>query len=243
MADNVDLQAKEREERGKNAARRLRASGMTPAVLYSNAGEAGKSTSLSIPTKIVDYTLHHYGDNALYDISLGGNTSTARVVDAHRDPVSGTLVHVDFAPVNMRERIEVTVPLAVVGEAPGVDEGGVLQQVAYEIQVESLPGDIPQEITIDVSSLGMHENLTLGDLTLPQGVTLLSDPEEVAATITAPTEITEEEMEAAGIVEEPTDEEEAAAAEEDEEAAEREEATNEDAPGEGEGPAGQNVQA
>lgn len=237
MADNVDLQAKERGERGKNAARRLRASGMTPAVLYGD----GESTPLSIPTKIVDYTLQHFGDNALYDIALGGNTSTARVVDAHRDPVSGSLVHVDFAPVNMRERIEVTVPLAVVGEAPGVDEGGVLQQVAYEVQVETLPGDIPQEITLDVSSLGMNENLTLGDLTLPQGVTLLSDPEEVAATITAPTEITDEDMEAAGIVEEPTDEEEAAAA--DEEAAEGEEATDEDAPEEGEGPAGQNLQA
>jgi large subunit ribosomal protein L25 len=155
-------------------------------------------------------------------------------VDAHRDPVSGSLVHVDFAPVNMRERIEITVPLAIVGEAPGVDEGGVLQQVAYEIQVESLPGDIPQEITLDVSNLGMNENLTLGDLMLPEGVTLLSEPEEVAATITAPTEITEEEIEAAGIVEEPTDEEEAV---------EGGEATDEDTPGEGEGPAGQNVQA
>jgi large subunit ribosomal protein L25 len=209
---------------------------MTPAILYNDAGEAGKSTSLSIPTKTVDYTLQHFGDNALYDISLGGSTSTARVVDAHRDPVSGSLVHVDFAPVNMRERIEVTVPLSVTGEAPGVDEGGVLQQVAYEVQVESLPGDIPQEITLDVSNLGMNENLTLGDLTLPEGVTLLSDPEEVAATITAPTEITEEDMEAAGIVEEPTDEEEAAAADD-------EEATEEDAPEVGEGPAGQNVQA
>jgi large subunit ribosomal protein L25 len=209
---------------------------MTPAILYNDAGEAGKSTSLSIPTKTVDYTLQHFGDNALYDISLGGSTSTARVVDAHRDPVSGSLVHVDFAPVNMRERIEVTVPLSVTGEAPGVDEGGVLQQVAYEVQVESLPGDIPQEITLEVSNLGMNENPTLGDLTLPEGVTLLSDPEEVAATITAPTEITEEDMEAAGIVEEPTDEEEAAAADE-------EEATEEDAPEVGEGPAGQNVQA
>ena len=123
----------------------------------------------------------------------------------------------------MRERIEVTVPLAVVGEAPGVEEGGVLQQVAYEIQVESLPGDIPQEITIDVSSLGMNENLNLGDLTLPEGVTLLSEPEEVAVTVTAPTEITEEEMEAAGIVEEPTEEEVAA-----EEAAEGEEASEEE---------------
>ncbi|CAN5649915.1 50S ribosomal protein L25 [soil metagenome] len=238
MADNVDLQAQERAERGKNAARRLRASGMTPAVLYGEGNEAGGSTALAIPTKKVDYTLHHFGDNALYNIAIDGDTSTARVVDAQRDPVSGLLVHVDFAPVNMREIIEVTVPLTVTGEAPGVDEGGVLQQVAYEIQVESLPGDIPQEITLDVSSLGMNENLTLGDLTLPDGVALLSEPEEVAVTVTAPTEITDEEMEAAGIVEEPTDEEELA---EEEEAAEGEEAPGEDAPEEG--PAGQNVQA
>jgi large subunit ribosomal protein L25 len=236
VADNVDLQAQERGERGKNAARRLRASGMTPAVLYGEGNEAGGSTALAVPTKIVDYTLHHFGDNALYNIDLDGGTSTARVVDAQRDPVSGILVHVDFAPVNMSERIEVTVPITVLGEAPGVEEGGVLQQVAYEIQVESLPGDIPQEITVDVSGLGMHENLTLGDLTLPEGVTLLSEPDEVAVTVTAPTEISEEEMEAAGIVEEPT--EEAAEIEED---AEGDVAFEEDAPEEG--PAGQNVQA
>jgi large subunit ribosomal protein L25 len=241
VADNVDLQAEERNERGKNAARRLRASGMTPAVLYGEGNEAGGSTALAVPTRIVDYTLHHFGDNALYNIAIDGDTSTARVVDAQRDPVSGLLVHVDFAPVNMQEIIEVTVPLHVTGDAPGVEEGGVLQQVAYEIQVESLPGDIPQEITLDVSSLGMNENLTLGDLTLPEGVTLLSEPEEVAVTVTAPTEISEEEMEAAGIVEEPTDEEEAAAAAE--EAAEDGEAAEENAPEEGEGPAGQNVQA
>ena len=237
MADNVDLQAQERGERGKNAARRLRSSGMTPAVLYGEGNEAGGSTALAVPTKKIDYTLHHFGDNALYNIAIDGNTSTARVVDAQRDPVSGLLIHVDFAPVNMTERIEITVPLHVIGEAPGVDEGGVLQQVAYEIQVESLPGDIPQEITLDVSSLGMNENLNLGDLTLPEGVTLLSEPEEVAVTVTAPTEISEEEMEAAGIVEEPTDEEEAA---EGEEAAEDEEAPEDDAAEEG--PAGQNVQ-
>jgi large subunit ribosomal protein L25 len=203
MADNVTLQANEREGRGKNAARRLRASGMTPAILYGDRG----STSLAVETRTLDYTLTHFGDNALYDIDLGTGSSTARVVDAHRDPVTGLLVHVDFAPVNMREKIEVTVPLTVLGEAAGAEEGGVLQQVAYEIQVETLPGDIPQEITLDVTNLGMNENLSLGDLTLPEGVTLLSDPEEVAATVTTPTEITDEEMEAAGIVEEESDEE------------------------------------
>lgn len=226
MADNVDLQARKREGRGKNDARRLRAEGMAPAVLYGD----DLSTAIVVPAKTVDYTLQHLGDNALYDIRLDSDTATARVVDVQRNPVSGQLVHVDFAPVNMRERIEVMVPLHVTGEAPGVEEGGVLQQVAYEIQVESLPGDIPQEITLDVSGLGMNENLTLGDLTLPSGLVLLSEPEEVAVTITAPTEITEEEMEAAGIVEEPTDEEAAAeAAEEAEEGAEGDEVPAEEA--------------
>jgi large subunit ribosomal protein L25 len=233
MADNVDLQANERSERGKNAARRLRASGMVPAVLYGGDGDA---TALAVPNKIVDYTLHHMGDNALYDIDLGSGGSTARIVDVQRDPVSGRLIHVDFAPVNMRERIEVTVPLHVVGEASGAEEGGVLQQVAYEVHVESLPGDIPQELTIDVSSLGMGENLTLADVALPEGVTLISDPEEIAATVTVPTEITEEDLEAAGVVEEEPEEGEPVEGEEAPEDGE------ELSPEEGEGPAGQNVQ-
>ena len=234
MADNVDLQAKQREERGKNAARRLRASGMVPAVLYGD-GDGG-TTALAVPDKVVDYTLQHLGDNALYEIDLGSGGSTARIVDVHRDPVSGRLVHVDFAPVNMRERIEVTVPLHVVGESPGAEEGGVLQQVAYEVQIETLPGDIPQELNLDVTSLGMNENLTLADLTLPEGITLVSDPEEVAATVTAPTEITEEDLEAAGVVEEEPEEGEPVEGEEPEAGAEP-------SPEEGEGPADQNLQA
>ena len=236
MADNVDLQAKPREERGKNAARRLRASGMLPAVLYGDGD--GSSTALAVPDRVVDYTLQHLGDNALYDIDLGAGGSTARIVDVQRDPVTGRLIHVDFAPVDMQQRIEVTVPLHVVGEAPGTDEGGVLQQVAYEVRIESLPGDIPQELTLDVSTLGMNENLTLADLTLPDGVTLITEPEEVAATVTAPTEITEEELEAAGVVEEEPEED----LEEGEEAPEEAPEGEEPSPEEGEGPADQNVQ-
>ena len=236
MADNVDLQARERAERGKNAARRLRASGMVPAILYGDGD--GQSKPLSVPGKIVDYTLHHLGDNALYDIDFGAVTSTARIVDVQRDPVTGRLVHVDFAPVNMQERIEFTVPLHVVGESPGAEEGGVLQQVAYEVQVESLPGDIPQELTIDVSNLGMGENLHLADVMLPEGATMISDPEEIAVTVTTPTEITEEDLEAAGVVEEESEE-----AEPVEGAAEEPEGKEEPSPEEGEGPAGQNLQA
>lgn len=205
MADNVVLQASERTGKGKNDARRLRVDGFTPAVLY---GDGGGSTSLAVPVKIVDYTLTHYGDNALYDLDFGEGVQTARVVDAQRNPVTGRLVHVDFAPVDMTERIEVTVPVTVIGEARGVEEDeGVLTQVAYEIQVESLPGNIPQEIEVDVSSLGMNENLTLGDITMPEGVILISDPEDTAAIVTPPDIITDEELEAAGVVEDESDEE------------------------------------
>jgi large subunit ribosomal protein L25 len=207
MAENVDLQAREREGRGKNKARRLRAQGMIPAVLYGDGGE--ENTMIAVPTKVVDYTLTHVGDNALYDVNLGGDRGdlTVRVVDVQRNPVTGKLVHVDFTPVNMRERIVITVPLAIAGESPGVAEGGVLDQVAYEVEVETLPGDIPQEVTLNVSHLGLNEKLTVGDVTLPEGVTLVSDPEEIAASVTPPTEISEEELEEAGIVEEPSEEE------------------------------------
>jgi large subunit ribosomal protein L25 len=208
---------------------------MLPAVLYGDGD--GASTALAVPDRVVDYTLQHIGDNALYDIDLGAGGSTARIVDVQRDPVSGRLLHVDFAPVDMQRRIEVTVPLHVVGEAPGTEEGGVLQQVAYEVQIETLPGDIPQELILDVSSLGMNENLTLADLSLPEGITLVSDPEEVAAIITAPTEITEEELEAAGVVEEEPEE----VVEEGEEAPEA--AEGEEEPEEGEEPENHNQQA
>ena len=137
MADNVSgRQGSERpgQERARSLRRRY------AAVLY---GDGDGTAVLAVPTKVVDYTLQHSGDNALYELSIGsGGSSTARVVDVHRDPVSGRLIHVDFAPVNMRERIVVTVPLAVDGtdESPGVNEGGVLDQVAYEVEVESLTG-------------------------------------------------------------------------------------------------------
>ena len=208
---------------------------MVPAVLYGDGD--GENAVLAVPAKVVDYTLRHLGDNALYNLKVGGQGDlTARVVDVQRNPVTGKLMHVDFASVDMRERIVVTVPLAITGEAPGVVEGGVLDQVAYEVEVESLPGDIPQEVTLDVSNLGLNENLTLADVSFPEGVTLVSDPEEVAVTVTPPTEITEEEMEAAGIVEEPSEVE---APEE----GVLEEASEDIAPREGEGPAGQNLQA
>lgn len=209
---NVNLEARDRNNVGTNFSRQSRREGFVPAILYRKGENSAK---LTVRAKTIDMTLQNLGDNALYDIADDqGRSTTARIVDLQRNPVNDQLLHVDFIPVVMTERIEVTVPLSIIGEAPGVEQDdGVLNQVLYELQVESLPGNIPQELELDVSSLGMNENLTLGDISLPEGIDLISDPEETAVTVTPPDVITDEEMEAAGIVEEPTEEEEAAAAE------------------------------
>jgi large subunit ribosomal protein L25 len=207
--DRVELHAEARTRKGKGVARKLRRSGMAPAVLYGD-GEK-ENTLLSVPERVVDYNLQHFGDNVLYDLHLGSQSSTVRILNSQRDPVSRQLLHVDFVPVNMRERIEITVPLSVVGEAPGVkEEDGVLQQILHEVQAECLPGNIPQELELDVSGLQMGGQLTLESIELPEGVELVSDHEEIAVTITTPTQISEEELEAAGVVEVESEEEESA---------------------------------
>ena len=121
------------------------------------------------------------------------------VKDLQRHPVRGEAVHVDLLRVNMAETIHTTVTLELTGaeEAPGVVEGGVLNQETRELNIEALPGDIPDSITFDVSGMEMNETVTLSELTAPDGVTLLDDPEEtVLATITPPTlEPVEDEIE------------------------------------------------
>ena len=120
------------------------------------------------------------------------------VKDLQRHPVRGDIMHVDFIRVNMNETIQTTVVLELVGadDAPGVDQGGVLSQETREVNIEALPGDIPDVISLDVSDLEMNATVNLDALTAPQGVTLLDEPETVIATITPPTlEPVEEEIE------------------------------------------------
>jgi large subunit ribosomal protein L25 len=121
------------------------------------------------------------------------------VKDVQRHPVRGEIVHVDLLRVNMNETIQTTVVLELTGgdDAPGVSEGGVLSQETREVNIEALPGDIPDSIVHDVSAMGMNETLTLAAVTVPAGVTLLDDLDEtVIATITPPTaEPVEEEIE------------------------------------------------
>src|ERR671927_1921540 len=180
---------------GSRSARRLRRDGAVPGVLYGGGDEPAH---FSVDARTLRNTLAHSG--AILQVSLdGGKESPVLVKDVQRHPVRGDVVHVDLLRVRMDEAIQTTVVLELTGadEAPGVVEGGVLTQETRELNIEALPGDIPDSITHDVSGLEMNATLTLAAITAPRGVTLLDDPDEtVIATITPPTaEPVEEEIE------------------------------------------------
>src|SRR5215210_9082794 len=184
--DNTSLSLTARAPEGSRSARRLRREGLVPGVIY---GGDGGPEHFAVDARILRNTLAHSG--AILEVSVdGGQGVPVLVKDLQRHPVRGEAMHVDLLRVNMAETIHTTVVLELTGaeESPGVAEGGVLNQETRELNIEALPGDIPDSITFDVSGLQMNETVTLSALTAPEGVTLLDDPEEtVLATITPPT--------------------------------------------------------
>ena len=134
----------------------------------------------------------------MIEVAIGGSPTNVLIKDVQRHPVRGEAIHVDLLRVRMDVAIHATVPIEFVGsdEAPGVVEGGIFNQELREVNIEALPGDIPDNIQYDVSGLEMNATVTLDVLTAPQGVTLLDDTDTVIATITPPTlEPVEEEIE------------------------------------------------
>lgn len=177
------LDARPRAIEGSRANRRLRRSGRVPGVLYGGGQDP-------VPFDVDERELRHAlaARGAVLEVAIDGETSPAVLKDAQHHPVRGTTVHIDLLRVRLDQPIHATVVLELTGaeDAPGVREGGILEHVVRELNVEALPGDIPESIVHDVSHLEPAATLTLSELTAPQGVTLLDDPETVVATITAP---------------------------------------------------------
>ena len=195
MAESTKLSLNARDPEGSRTARRLRRTGEVPGVIYGGDAEP---SHFSVDARILRNTLARSG--AILDISIdGGKASPVIVKDLQRHPVRGEIMHLDLVRVNMNETIHTTVVLELIGadEAPGVSEGGVLSQETREVNIEALPGDIPDTITHDVSKMQINDTLTLSAVTVPAGITLLDDLEEtVIATITPPTlEPVEDEIE------------------------------------------------
>ena len=192
--DSSPLSLTARSPEGSRSARRLRREGLVPGVVYGGGEEP---QHFSVDGRVLRNTLAHAGQ--VIEISVdGGTTGNVLIKDVQRHPVRGEATHVDLLRVRMDQAIHATVPIEFVGseEAPGVVEGGIFNQELREVNIEALPGDIPDVIQHNVSMLEMNATLTLEVLTAPQGVTLLDEVETVIATITPPTvEPVEEEIE------------------------------------------------
>lgn len=176
------VEGKIREERGKGPARRTRLTGMVPAVLY---GGRGSSVALAVNAKQVAKILRsESGHNTIFTVQVaGGGDENAMVKDWQVDPVTNNLLHVDLMRIAMDVRMRVRVPVHVFGEAEGVKlQGGIFEMVTREVEIECLPGDIPEEFRMDISGLTIGKQLRASDLPIdPQKIKLLTDPARVLA--------------------------------------------------------------
>jgi large subunit ribosomal protein L25 len=191
MADaTTKLEVSSRAAEGSRAARRLRRSGRVPGVVYGGGGDP-----LSFDADARELRLALARSGAVLDLSIDGHAATPVVLkEAHRDPVRGETVHVDLLRVRLDEAIQAVVPLELTGaeDAPGVKEGGVLEQITRELNVQALPTAIPESIVQDIGAMQIGETIVLSALSAPAGVTLLDDPETVLATLSPPRLQTEE---------------------------------------------------
>src|SRR5882762_8032511 len=195
MADSsTKLDVTSREAEGSRAARRLRRSGRVPGVLY---GGGGGSLGFDVDARELRLALARSG--AVLDLSVDGGKATPVVLkETQRDPVRGETVHVDLLRVRLDEAIHAVVPLELTGaeDAPGVKEGGVLEQITRELNVEALPTAIPESIVHAIGEMQIGDTIGLAAVKMPEGVTLLDEVEEtVVATLSPPRLQVEEEAE------------------------------------------------
>jgi large subunit ribosomal protein L25 len=172
---------------GKGAARRLRAQGRIPAILY---GRGRESLPLALDPRALERILRAGGANTLLDLTIEGHPeikdTVALVKELQRDPLRNTIVHADLYAVDLNRTVRVEVPVHLVGKARGLEFGGILEHTLREIELECLPRAIPDFIEVDVTALEVGDVLHARDIQLPEGVTMVTDPEQAVVAVALP---------------------------------------------------------
>jgi large subunit ribosomal protein L25 len=186
--EQLTLEATKRTETGTRAAQALRARGVTPAVLY---GRQRDTVHLSIDSREFERLFH---DGArLLQLEIGGIVEPALIKDLQYDALGDHILHVDFARIDMHEKVEVTVPVQLHGTPKGVEEGGVLDHLLMDVEVSCLPTDMPDHIRVEVAHLEIGDVIHIRDLEAPEGVEFLDDEETPVVTVSPPQELEEPE--------------------------------------------------
>lgn len=181
MADQVTLATEPRSGRGKGEARRLRRGGRVPAIAY---GSGLAATAVSVDGLELYHALRtDAGLNALIRLQVDGDTHLTLARELQRHPVRRDILHVDFVAVDRARKVTVDIPIHLTGHAPGADEGGVVDQVLFAVSVDVLPLEVPDQLEIDISDMQIGDVKRLEDLTLPDGVDLLDDPDRTVVSV------------------------------------------------------------
>ena len=196
--EKVILKVETREGSGKKIAKDLRNKNLIPAVVYKGGKDAIK---LQLAAADLVEVLHtKAGENVIVTLKIAGGDSKAKdktvvIKEIQREPIKSRILHVDFNEISLTETLKVNVPLAAHGEPEGKKEGGTLEHVMWELQVECLPTDIPEKIEVDVSKLKIGDAIYVKNITAPEGVKVLTDPELIAMIVKPPkVEVPKEEV-------------------------------------------------
>lgn len=188
MADDATLTAEKRTERGSRPAGRLRRSGKVPAVVY---GLGSDTLEVSVPARELNHLLAS-GANTLITLKVEGEEALALARQVHRHPTRGELLHVDFVRVRTDVAVAAEVVLHLTGEPAGVLDGGVLEQLIFQVAIEAKPQDIPHDLSADVSHLDIGDQIRLNEVTLPPGVATTMEVDALVAQVIAPRVVEEE---------------------------------------------------
>ena len=188
--DNNLLEAQPRTPGNKNTARRVRRDGKIPAVVYG-AGKDALSVSVD-PRQVMRILNSETGHNTIFDLALDQDKTKAMIVDWQFEPIKGKLLHIDVKRIAMDKKLTVMVPIELKGEAEGVKtQGGILEQMLREVEIECLPADIPSHLDLDVSNLAFGQTLRVKDLPHSDKIKFLTDENQAIAHVTAVKEVVE----------------------------------------------------
>jgi large subunit ribosomal protein L25 len=194
----VSFNATLREDKGKGAARSLRARGQIPAVIY---GHDHAPQSLALNARDLDRMLGHIqAESTVIEVTIDGKTSKTLIREIQRHPIKRQILHVDFQALVAGEKVTVNIPITLVGIPEGVKlEGGVMEQPLRELEIEVDPSNIPDHFELDVSALKIGDSLHVSDIKAPEGVQILDDPETSVVVVAAPRAVIEETPAAEGV--------------------------------------------
>ncbi len=180
------LSAAGRTDTGKGVARKLRAAGRIPGVIYGHAREA---RALSLDTHTFELTLEKvFYRTTVFELDIDGTKSNALIREIQRHPFRKEILHVDFQELVAGEKVTVSVPLAFVGASIGVKEGGIIDQIMHDFEIRVDPMSIPAKIEVDISALAIGKSIHVSDIAVPEGVEVLDDEDATVCTCAAPKE-------------------------------------------------------